>query len=148
MNLDSYGFTYTDSLMSFEFTSSGPRGLIPKIVIYNESNFDNIFNLAFGDKDPATNELDDTSISNNGDKDKILATIVATVYVFTENYPTAWIYATGSTKSRTRLYRMGITKYLAEIQADFFIFGVSDDNELKEFNKGTDYDGFIVTRKR
>jgi hypothetical protein len=36
-----------------------------------------------------------------------------TLYAFTGKYPNTWIYATGSTKSRARLYRMGITKIFA-----------------------------------
>jgi hypothetical protein len=58
----------------------------------------------------------------------------------------AWIYATGSTKARTRLYRMGISKFLKEVTTDFEILGeVSDDWE--EFKIGIEYDGFLVRRK-
>jgi hypothetical protein len=63
-----------------------------------------LYNLAFGDKDHSTGEIDDKVISNNGDSEKVLATVVATVYAFTDKYPETWIYATGSTKARTRLY--------------------------------------------
>ena len=85
-------------------------------------------NLAFGDKDHTTGEIDDTVISNNGDSEKVLATVVATVYAFTDKYPDATIYATGSTKARTRLYRMGITKYFLEATKDFEILGERIDD--------------------
>ena len=50
------------------------------------------------------------TISNNGDAEKILATVVAAVYAFYDQYPTVWILLTGSTASRTRLYQMAINK--------------------------------------
>ncbi len=92
--------------MVFEFTSQGPKGQIPKLVKYSETNLKDMYNLAFGDKDIKTGQINDTIISNNGDSDMVLSTVVSTVYAFTDKYPDAWVFATGSTKVRTRLYRM------------------------------------------
>src|ERR1700749_3413644 len=114
MKLDRYELKAEKSLSVFEFVSDGPRGKIAKLVQYGETNLKGFYNLAFGDKDLATGEIDDSVVSNNNDSDKVLATVVATVYAFTDKHPDAWVYATGSTKSRTRLYRMGLTKYLEE----------------------------------
>jgi hypothetical protein len=75
-----------------------------------------------------------------------LATVVATVYAFTDKYPNVWIYATGSTKSRTRLYRMGITKFLSEVNEDFEVLGELND-EWETFKKDVEYEGFLVRRK-
>jgi hypothetical protein len=106
-----------------------------------------VYNLAFGDKDHTTGKIDDTVISNNGDSEKVLATIVATAYAFTDKYPDAWIYATGSTQSRTRLYRMGITKFLSEVEEDFEVLGELNDG-LEEFRKNVEYKGFFAKRKK
>ena len=76
-----------------------------------------------------------------------MATVVATIYAFTDKYPDAWIYATGSTKARTRLYRMGITKYLSEAIKDFEILGERHD-DWETFRRNVDYDGFFVKRKQ
>lgn len=57
------------------------------------------------------------------------------------------VYATGSSKSRTRLYRMGITKYLDEIRVDFEIFGELE-NEWEDFRRDFDYDAFLVKLKK
>jgi hypothetical protein len=105
-----------------------------------------LYNLAFGDKDLETEEVDDTVVSDNGDSEKVLATVVATVYAFTDKYPDAWVYATGSTKARTRLYRMGIAKFLEEVREDFEILGEINE-EWEPFEIGIDYEGFIVRRK-
>ena len=76
----------------------------------------------------------------------MLATVVATIYAFTDKYPDAWVYATGSTKARTRLYRMGITKYLSEVTADFEILGERND-DWESFRKNYEYEGFLIRRK-
>ena len=146
MKLPKYPLKAEKSLMVFEFTSDGPRGQIPKIVKYSETNLNGLYNLAFGDKDPKTGEIDDRTISNNADSDMVLSTVVSTVYAFTDKYPDSWVFATGSTKARTRLYRMGITKYLIEIKRDFQVFGLKDD-EWEKFEKDVEYDAFLVQRK-
>lgn len=147
MKLPKYPLASNDKFTTFEFTSEGTKGLIHKLVRYQQTNVKGIYNLAFGDKDNITGEIDDEVVSNNGDSEKVLATIVATVYAFSDQYPDAWIYATGSTKARTRLYRMGITKFLTEVKEDFEILGELD-GDWKEFKKNIEYDGFFVRRKR
>ena len=118
------------------------------MVEYTETGQENVFNLAFGDYDKVTKSIDDLSITNNGDSLKVLATVASTVYAFTERHPESWIFATGSTSVRTRLYRMGITNNLVEIQADFRVFGLRiEDNEWEEFIVGEDYDAFLITKK-
>ena len=146
MKIPKYPLASSDSLMTFEFVSEGPKGLIHKLVRYQPTNLKDIYNLAFGDKDHTTGNIDDTVISNNGDSEKVLATVVATVYAFTDKYPNVWIYATGSTKSRTRLYRMGITKFLSEVNEDYEILGELND-EWEVFKKDVEYEGFLVRRK-
>jgi hypothetical protein len=146
MRLPKYRLKAEKSLMVFEFISQGPKGQIPKLVKYSETNLKDMYNLAFGDKDAKTGQINDTIISNNGDSDMILATVVSTVYAFTDKYPDAWVFATGSTKARTRLYRMGITKYITEIKKDFQVFGLNDD-EWEKFEKEVEYEAFLVKRK-
>ena len=116
-------------------------------VRYQPTNLKDVYNLVFGDKDHTTGNIGDTVISNNGDSEKVLATVVATVYAFTDKYPDAWIYAAGSTKSRTRLYRMGIAKFFSEVNEDFEILGERDD-DWESFRKNVEYEGFLVRRRK
>ncbi|GHT23590.1 hypothetical protein FACS189430_07090 [Bacteroidia bacterium] len=146
MQLEKYPLASSEKLMTFEFVSEGNKGLIYKLVRYQPTNLKGVYNLAFGDKDHETGDIDDTIVSNNGDSEKVLATVAASVYAFTDKYPEAWIYATGSTKSRTRLYRMGITKFLDETKDDFEILGERDD-DWEDFKKGIEYSGFLVKRR-
>ncbi|MFI5221097.1 MAG: DUF6934 family protein [Bacteroidia bacterium] len=147
MKLPRYQLKAEKSLMVFEFISEGSKGQIPKLVKFSETNLKGLFNLAFGDKDQNTGEINDTVISNNSDSEKVLATVVATLYAFTDKHNDAFVLATGSTKARTRLYRMGITKYFNEIQKDFLVYGLRND-EWENFKKETEYGAFLAKRKK
>ena len=146
MELPRYPLASDGKLTTFEFTSEGPNGRISKLVQFTPTNLKDVYNLAFGDKDHETGKIDDLVISNNNDSEKVLSTVVGTVFAFTDKNPDAWVYATGSTAIRTRLYRMGITKYLSEVSNDFDVFGELD-NKWEVFKKGKDYLGFLVKRK-
>jgi hypothetical protein len=146
MKLDKYELKSGERLEVYEFVSVGPNGRIIKLVQYTATNYKDLYNLGFGDKNAHTGEIDDNVISNNGDSEKVLATVVATLYSFTDAHRNALVYATGSTKSRTRLYRMGITKYIEEIKIDFEIYGEIVDG-WEEFKKDVDYEAFLVKRK-
>ena len=147
MKLPKYHLKAEKSLMVFEFISEGPKGRIPKLVKFSETNLKGLYNLAFGDKDLETGNINDTVISNNGDSEKVLATVVASLYAFMEKHPDSLVYATGSTKARTRLYRMGITKYIVEVEKDFEVLG-QRGNGWHPFKKGEDYEAFLVKRKK
>jgi hypothetical protein len=140
-----YDYKAEDLMLFYEFTSVGAKGNIKKIVEYSATSVPNVFNLAFGDYDEVTNGINDGTITNNGDSQKVLATVASTVYAFTGRYPDAWVHATGSTIVRTRLYRMGITNNLIEIEEDFYVFGLRND-DWEKFIEGEDYEAFLITR--
>lgn len=146
MKLDKYQLKAGAEFLSFEFISEGPKGLIRKQIQFTLVNRNGVFNLAFGNKDPITGEMDDLAVSNNGDSEKVLATVIGAVYTFYAEYPDAWIYASGSTSARTRLYKMGITKYYNEIKDDFEMYGQIGE-EWEPFEKGGDYIAFLAQRK-
>lgn len=124
MILDRYELTAGRNLKTYEFLSEGKRGRIIKVIQFQPMNIENLYNLSFGDKNMETGELDDKVITDNGDSEKVLATVVAALYVFVDRYPDTWVYATGSTNARTRLYGMGINKYFDIAADDFEIMGV------------------------
>lgn len=138
---------FDDDYKTFEFISEGPKGRFKKTVQYLETTTPGIYNLGFGDKNEVTNEIDDLVVTNNGDSQKVLATVVKTLFVFTDRYPNAMIMATGSTLARTRLYRMGITNNLLLIEKDFHVFGMKGNDWVK-FEKNGPYEAFLVMRKK
>jgi len=127
MKYEKYQLEADRKLLLFEFTSIGPKGKITKLVQYMETNLNNYYNLGFGDKDEETGEINDTVITNNGDSQKVLATVASTVHAFTDKHSDAWIHVKGSNIARTRLYRIGITNNLLEIKKDYHVFGLKDD---------------------
>lgn len=147
MKFEKYQLESDRKLLLFEFTSVGPKGKVIKLVQYTETNLKGYYNLGFGDQDEKTGEINDTVITNNGDSKKVLATVASTIYAFTDRHPEAWIHVKGSNTVRTRLYRMGITNNLVEIKKDFHVFGLKDD-KWHEFRRGTEYEGFLIQRKK
>ena len=89
MKLERYELKAGENLTTFEFVSEGPKGNIPKLIQFSPTNLKGLYNLAFGDKDLNSGEIDDLTISNNADSEKILATVVAAVYAFTDKNPDA-----------------------------------------------------------
>jgi hypothetical protein len=146
MKLDHYELIVGHDLFSFEFVSEGKCKVI-KGIDFQKMHLSNLYNLAFGDINLDTGELDDLVVTNNGDAEKVLATIVAAVYAFTEKHPEAWVYATGSTKARTRLYRMGLNKYFDVVKEKFIMFGERHNGGMEFYEKGKDYFAFAVHRK-
>lgn len=146
MKLPRYEYATEGDYKLFKFTSEGPKGSITKLVVYTETNKENVYNLAFGDYDEETGEVDDKSITDNRDSRKVLATVASTLYVFTEKNTDAWVYATGSNNARTRLYQIGITVNLEEISVDFEVFGLKE-NVWYEFEKGENYEAFLAKRR-
>ena len=84
MKLPRYELKAEQELFVFEFVSEGPNGRILKLIKFGETAIENVYNLAFGDKDLLTGEFDDNIVSNNGDSEKVLATVVSAVYSFTD----------------------------------------------------------------
>jgi hypothetical protein len=151
MRYDKYDNVITSSdKLEFQFESEGLKGKIKKVVQFAQTSNKGIYNLAFGNLNK-DGSIDDETTNDNKDRNKILATIAATVYEFTAAYPDKIIFFCGTTAERTRLYRMALTVNLEELKKDFHIYGVlkgMDSFERISFRKGVDYFGFMVTRKK
>ena len=134
MNLPHYQLTIGESKSIFEFISQGPKGDIPKIIVFSKISENGLYNLAFGDYDKITGQVNDRAVSNNGDSKKVLATAIQALYIFFNRYPTCIVIAKGSTKSRTRLYRMGISKFHNDVKHLIYIAGrVNEVSDWEEF---------------
>jgi hypothetical protein len=148
MNLSRYRYKTNESFLDYEFYSEGPRGKIKKVVRYSPQNAEGVtyFNLGFGDWNDVKKKIDDLAITGNQDKDKILATVAATVLEFTGHFPDIPVYVQGSTPARTRLYQMGIVANWKEIEPLLHVYGFVDGH-WEAFRKNVNYQAFIVLRK-
>ncbi len=147
MNLERYTYSASNDFQRYSFYSEGPKGKIKKTVVYSKiQEGPVIYNLAFGDEDPVTGQINDNTTTNNEDRDIVLATVANTINAFTDRYGNHFIFAKGSTPSRTRLYQMSIARLLDEISIDFDVFGVIGDN-VSWFERNVNYDAFLIKRK-
>ena len=147
MNLDKYPLEADSKCMLFEFESNGSNGIIKKVIQYAPMESKGIYNLGFGDLDISTGEINDSVVSNNGDTYKILATVASTVLIFLDKRPKSSIYIIGSNPIRTRLYRIGISNNLIEIESSFDVFGLID-SEWELFQQQKNYEAFLIRNKK
>jgi hypothetical protein len=145
MELEKYKVRAQTDHLTFEFISEGPKGSIPKIVVYQHM-YENFYNLAFGDRNTSGEILDDLITTNNGDTDIVLLTVASTLFDFFEHYEGTIVFAQGSTHSRNRLYRRYLTNFLDVIQQNFILFGELE-GEIERFKLGKDYTSFYIQKK-
>lgn len=146
---EQYEYTKSRDLKLYEFYSEGPNGRIRKIVSYAYLGTQDgcaYYNLGFGDYDPMLKGISDLTVSDNGDRDKILATVATTVMEFIRYIPDCRIVIIGSTRSRTRLYQMKIAANFHLITEMFEIQCLTKDRKLVRFKRGENFEGFIVKR--
>jgi hypothetical protein len=147
-----YDYKANAALTVFGFESVGRRGRIAKRVEFEHVGWTDdrhkraVYNLAFGDLYADGETYDDSVVSDNGDMEQVLATVASTVYAFLEAHPSAMVLLEGSTPARTRLYRMGISKWLGRVEADFEVLGYKNDM-WEKYVKGGDYGALLLQRK-
>lgn len=146
MLTDLYPLDISPDYKTYHFISSGPKGDIFKMVRYSVYTNTNIVNMGFGDYDYTTATLNDRSVTNNGDTRKVLATVVSTLFIFTNHYPNAIVFARGSTPVRTRLYQMGIAANILPIESQFTVRGFNG-RKWERFQLNTNYRAFSAQRK-
>jgi hypothetical protein len=131
---------------TFDFISHGVNGSISKRVIFSFVQEPNIYNLAFGDVED-DGSINDMSTTDNQDMPKILATIARIIKIFLEKYPERQVFFTGSTVSRTRLYRMAISNNLDELKEMYSISGILPSGQIINFTKNLSCTAFIIKIK-
>ena len=143
MNKPTYHVQSIENL-SYSFMSIGRNGIILKVVEFNEMS-ENVFNLGFGDYDFTKNDVDDKIVSDNGDTEKVLATVIGILRDFLNENPHSTVFIEGSTPIRTRLYQIAINTYFEEFSKEFLILG-NNQNSSEPFQKNTKYESFFIKR--
>lgn len=148
MKFDQYATTASTEQSVFHFTSSGPKGVFSQIIQYTfiKTQGGRVANLGFGLL-RADGSVDDSFRTDNGDTEKILATVANTVLAFTEKHPDIPVFATGRDPIRTRLYRRMLSLHKEEIDKTFIIYG-RKETLWHKFELDKDYDAFLVARRK
>jgi len=149
MHLPSYHVLETaDDYSEYKFVSIGPKGEIPKAVVFELMFADeNIYNVALLDVLPQG--ASDTNVSNNGDMRVILATATQILINYTGAFPERKIFFKGSDEEGKRMavYHRAIREYYSVLQDTFIIEGFVDENVKELFNPLNSYYAFLVKRK-
>lgn len=146
MNYEKYEQVSTnDDLSIFDFISTGKKGNIHKRITFTPTYAPNVFNLAFGDRDHVNGTISDSIVSNNGDRNKILATVAHAVYTHTSMYNSRWIFFRGRDDQRNRLYRIAISKTIDELQLHFDIYALIEGKPYP-FNSSLPATAFLIKR--
>lgn len=150
MNLEKYECLSDEDYSSFTFLSEGPKGAIKKKVSYQElttlPDGRPVVNLGFGDWDELRGSIDDAVVSDNKDRDKILATIASTILAYTEKHGKVPVFVQGSTPAKTRLYQMGINAHWKEVGMLFEVYGRLN-GVWRKFRSGVNFTAFLAVRK-
>lgn len=146
MNYPAYSISHNSNLLSFNFESvSDERNIQKKVIFTLIPNSVNFYNLSLVDVLP-NGHFDDLSISNNNDLRQILSTVYECIHLFLNQNPKAIVLFTGSTESRTRLYRIAISQNLLEASKKFKIEGFLND-DFETFVPNRNYELFSISLK-
>jgi hypothetical protein len=158
MQIEKYQVETTVDSLIYTFESVG-KTTIKKVVEYTKmnpfyiglpSNAD-VYNLAFGDWDDEINDFKDTLTSNNGDMEKVLATVANTASSFWSEYPNSFIYFVGSQPKgkeslRTYLYQKKINRYFEDISNVATVYGLTEYG-WEQFITNKNYNAFLILQK-
>lgn len=144
MNQPFYPFTIQNEANRFKFESVGKK-TIQKIVLFSATSEPNLFQLSLADI-LSDGSFDFLNVSNNGDFEKVMATVAQTILIFFDQNPEAILAFTGSTPERTRLYRIILVRELAQLTNRFVVKGLTDSG-LEAFESNHDYIGFVIYKK-
>ena len=145
MEKPSYHFKVSSDALVYEFESVSSEKIIKKIVIYEPLD-DDLYHFGFGDL-TEQGDIDYKVQSKNQDMDKVLMTVVKTMFLFFEKYPDKQLVFGGSTELRSRLYGQIIAKFIENIELYFEVQGFTNDGGQEPFQKNRDYYAFLISQK-
>ena len=143
--------TSTSDYKIFTFISEGRHGKLTKFVRFDKLDYwSDTYNIALGTV-LENGVIDYTGITNNGDRNRLLATVASIIFTFLEKNPGNAVYLTGSDLRRTLLYQRAINYAYEELIQLFNIEGDistgEDFSEFEPFDTSKNYYGFRVKRK-
>lgn len=144
MDQPRYEVQYSLGNNVYSFVSEGKKGRVKKKVQFDLMHA-GIFNLGFGDWENGDAGFDDLAITNNGDMEMVLSTVIGIVVEFLSKNPDVTIYLTGSTPARTRLYRIIISNRYDMIRNDYSVWGYLN-GDFYPFRKNINYEAFLISK--
>jgi hypothetical protein len=104
---------------AFQFTSRGIAGSTIRQVRFISQKEGNVYNLDISDLHPKDQSAQ--TITDNGDMNNVLTTLILIIELYTERYPTRVIRLKGNTKEKARLYRIALDMHVDILYPHFDI---------------------------
>ena len=144
MNEKSYPFQISTANIRYSFESVSEEKIIEKAVVFVETNYPNIYNLALVDILGDGTESDIT-VSNNNDLETVMATVIKIIDDFLNKFPDKSVIFQGSDLRRTRLYRIIISREYESISQYFKILGLKN-GLFHQFESKIEFDAFLICK--
>ncbi len=139
-----YKIEYSIARKAYLFVSQGRHGCVDKVVTFQLISND-IYNLAFGDWKRDDIEFDDLVVTDNGDMEMVLSTVIEITKMFLAANPDVYVNFTGSTAARTRLYQIIIGNISEIVVGQYDVWGELEGHWVP-FEKNVNYEAFLVSK--
>lgn len=112
----------------------------------NDSFPNDIFNLEIGDFHPKSQSP--AGITDNGDMNNVLSTLIIIIELYLERYPSRAIRLKGNTKEKNRLYRIALDMHVEVLKQHFEIIVEQDKRSFHQRSRDNfDNIGFLIRRR-
>lgn len=139
-----YKIEYSIARKANLFVSQGRHGCVDKVVTFQLISND-IYNLAFGNWKRDDIEFDDLVVTDNGDMEMVLSTVIEITKMFLAANPDVYVNFTGSTAARTRLYQIIIGNISEIVVGQYDVWGELEGHWVP-FEKNVNYEAFLVSK--
>lgn len=141
-----YSLETLDAGLEFTFLSTGPKGSVKKYILFKPmESVPGVFTMGFGDIMPG-GELSDKVVTNNQDLSLIVGALLLAIECFFKQHPEKSLFIIGNTPSRTRLYRIIISRNFQSIESRFSIYGLTEGN-WDPFVNNRSYEAYLIQLK-
>lgn len=140
-----YPFRATEDYLSFTFESVSEQRVVRKKAEFTVMS-ENVYNFGFGDVTDE-GEIDDLAVTDNKDTYMVFATLIQILLDFFKTHNNKFVYFTGSTQSRTRMYQIVLSKEKANWKDILIVYGMSD-GEAVPFETDCKFDAFMIKPNR
>jgi hypothetical protein len=130
---------------AFQFMSIGTAGPVIRQVRFTGQNDAGIYNLDLRDL-PVTKKDDPGRVTDQGDMNTVLATLVQIIEIYTERYPRRTIRLKGDTREKAHLYRVALERHL-KILCPWFIIEMEEHISESDGNRTIDSIAFLLKRR-
>jgi hypothetical protein len=144
MNESSYPFTLSRQELRYEFVSVSAEKEVRKVVLLNQTEELEVYNLALLDV-LDDGRLCDMTETNNNDLKTVIATVFQILNDFFDKNSLCYVMFRGSDLRRQRLYRLILNREYYELSQLFEIFGVQG-GVPRPFAPNTDYEFYLIRK--